>query len=144
MLTHHTWYIGPFHQISKLMDEMLQDLNAFATTHQDPVSITGGYWSRHNCTSVCKAGQKLGFRGLLLHAAQLKRWCMRWLVIVPGLCCSCGKNCAIVDCCGWAAEVNTERSSRDTYKDLQLCIEILNEVLQISKSEILQIVCCEE
>jgi hypothetical protein len=57
---------------------------------------------------------------------------MRWLVTVPGLCCSCGKNCAIVDCCGWSAEVNTERSSRATDKDLQLCIEVVNELLQIS------------
>jgi hypothetical protein len=58
-------------------------------------------------------------------------------VTVPGLCCSCGKNCAIVDCCGWAAEVHTGRSSRDTDKDLQLCIEIVNELLQIPKSEMI-------
>jgi hypothetical protein len=57
---------------------------------------------------------------------------MRWLVTVPGLCCSCGKNCAIVDCCGWSAEVNTERSSRDTDKNLQLYTDIVNELLQVS------------
>jgi hypothetical protein len=39
------------------MDEMLQDLSAFAAVHQDPVSMIGGYWSRYNC----KADQ-LGFR----------------------------------------------------------------------------------
>jgi hypothetical protein len=112
------------------MGEMLQDLSVFATAHQDSVSMIGGTGAIIIALAYARLIKSLGtadprVAGLLLHAAQLRRWCMIWLVTVPGLCCSCGKNCAIVDRCGWSAEVNTERSSRGIDEDLQSCIETL-------------------